>query len=139
AVVDVAALTVAAPPELRLEWASLVFPALLQSLAIALSVSTVAVGVSALGKSRALTMSAFLLLMLVPHVIASVVDLLGNFPWLKLASLPATLGVLGDALLRTDAPSGELTWYHALIALAVWTAGAGTFALHRLRSAEVIT
>lgn len=137
-VVDVAALAVAAPPELRLEWASLIFPALLQSLAIALSLSIVSIGVSALGRSRALTMSAFLLLMLIPHVVASMVAAFGDIPWVRLLSLPGALGVLNDALLRSDIPDA-LPWYQALIALAVWTVGAGTFAFHRLRSAEVIS
>ncbi len=129
----------AAPEGLRLEWGGLVFPALVQSIAIAAVFGAASVGVSSISKSRALTMSTWILLLLVPHVVAAVVDALGDFPWLRLASIPAMLDILGDALLHVDGDAGgPLAWYHALVALAVWTAGSATLALHRLRNAEVI-
>ncbi|MBC7174509.1 MAG: ABC transporter permease subunit, partial [Polyangiaceae bacterium] len=62
-------LTLAAPDSLRLEWASLFFPALVHSVVIATVMSSASVGVSALSKSRALTMSTWILLLLVPHVV----------------------------------------------------------------------
>ncbi|MBC7174507.1 MAG: hypothetical protein H5U40_18830 [Polyangiaceae bacterium] len=78
--------------------------------------------------------------MLVPHVVAAVVDALGDFPWLRLASIPAMLDLVGDALLRVESDAdSKLVWYHAALALAAWVVGSMTLALHRLRSAEVIT
>jgi ABC-type transport system involved in multi-copper enzyme maturation permease subunit len=135
----VSGLAAAAPAELRLEWASLFFPALLHSVIIAAVLGAASVGVSALSKSRALTMSAWILLLLVPHVVAALVDALGDFPWLTLASILAMLDVVGDALLHVEGESGKLTWYHAAIALAAWLVGSVTLALYRLRDAEVIT
>jgi hypothetical protein len=129
----------AAPTELRLEWAALVFPALLQSLVVATAMATASVGVSSLSTSRALTMSAWILLLLVPHVVAAVVDVVGDFPWLRLASLPAMLGVVADALLRVDRHGDPIAWYHAVLALAVWIGGATALSFRRLRKAEVIT
>ncbi len=135
----VGGLALAAPPELRLEWASLFFPALVQSLAIAVVLAAASVGVSAVSKSRALTMSSWILLLLVPHVVATVVDALGDFPWLRLASIFGMLDVVGDALLHVERAESELEWYHAVVALAAWVVGSVTLALHRLRDAEVIT
>lgn len=135
----VAGLAAAAPPDLRLEWAGLFFPTLVQSIAIAGVLAAASVGVSALAKSRALTMSAWILLLLVPHVVAALVDALGDFPWLRVASIPAMLEVVGDALLHVDREESPLTWYHALAALGAWLVGSVALALHRLRGAEVIT
>jgi hypothetical protein len=135
----VCGLTGAAPAELRLEWAALVFPALLQSLVVAASIACASVGVSSLSSSRALTMSAWILLLLVPHVVAAVVEVVGDFPWLRLASLPAMLGVIGDSLLHVDRHGDPIAWYHAALALALWAAAATALSFRRLRRAEVIT
>jgi ABC-type transport system involved in multi-copper enzyme maturation permease subunit len=135
----VGGLTGAAPAELRLEWAALVFPAFLQSLVVAAAIASASVGVSSLSKSRALTMSAWLLLLLVPHVVAAVVAVVGDFPWLRLASLPAMLTVIGESLLRVDRHQDPIAWYHAALALVVWAGGATALSFRRLRKAEVIT
>jgi ABC-type transport system involved in multi-copper enzyme maturation permease subunit len=135
----VGGLTGAAPAELRLEWAALVFPALAQSLVVAVTIATASVGVSSLSTSRALTMSAWILLLLVPHVVASVVEVVGDFPWLRLASLPAMLSVTCDSLFRVARHHDPIAWYHAALALSLWVGGAMALSFRRLRKAEVIT
>jgi hypothetical protein len=126
-------------PELRLERAGLTLPALLQCALVALSTGTLSIAVSSLSKSRALTMSAWILLFVVPHVIAKLVDLVGDFDWLYLGSVPGLLSIIGEALFKTtrEDPS-PLRWYHAAPVLAALSAGGAWLALERLRRAEII-
>lgn len=125
-------------PEARLEKAGLVLPALLLSLVIGPVLAVASVAVSSLSKSRALTMSAWLLILIVPHVIASIVAGIGEWPWLKLTSLPALLGVVGDAFFKIEREDA-LRWYHAAPVLAGVVVAGVALALYRLRRAEVIT
>lgn len=126
------------PPEQRLERAGLILPALLQSGIIAVVIALVSVGLSSLSKSRALTMTAWLLLFIVPHVIAAIVALIGDWPWLYLASIPKLIAIVGEALFKIE-PEDALRWYHAAPVLAGLAAGAGWLAHYRLGRAEVIT
>ena len=112
-------------------------PALLQSVLIAGVTSVAAVGISSLGKSRALTMSAWVLVYIVPWVLATIVHEVGDWAWLKLASLPALLGIVGDALFKVTREDG-LEWFHALPILAAVVAGSLYFSIQRLRNAEII-
>lgn len=75
-------------------------------------------------------MSAWLVCLFVPHIIASVVEAVGDFPWLYLASLPAALGIVGDALFEL-APENALRWYHALAVIIVLVVGTTGVALRR--------
>ena len=127
-----------APPELRLESVGLLLPAILHAAVIAAVLSTASVGMSALSKSRALTMSAWLILLIVPHVIAGLVFLIGKWPWLYLASLPGLLGTIGDALFKIEADDTTLKWFHAAPVLIAIVVGAAAVARWRLQRAEVI-
>lgn len=121
----------------RLATLGLLIPTLFQCLLIALVCGCVSVGVSSIGASRALTMSAWLLLFIVPQVVALVVEGIGDWPWMRLLSLPALLEVTGDAFFQVDR-TDDLSWQHAIPVL-VAAAGAGAaVAMQRLRRAEVI-
>lgn len=137
-VVVVLALVGAAPADARLESLGLLLPALLDAALIAGVCAAASVGVSAMSSSRALTMSAWILLFLVPWVLGTIVDEIGDWPWLKLASLPALLGVMGDALFKV-AREDDLAWYHALPILGLATGGSLMLSMRRLRGAEVVT
>ena len=125
--------------DLRLERMALLLPALLDAVIIALVTSTVSVALSSLSKSRALTMSAWVLLFLVPHVLAGLVSLLGHWDWLYLASLPGVLGILGDALFKQTSADATVKWFHAAPVAVGLVVGALYLAYERLRRAEVIT
>ncbi len=127
-----------ATPEMRFESLGLMLPAFLHAVIIATTVSVGSVGISSLSKSRALTMSAWMLLFLVPWVLAAIVNEVGDWPWLKLVSLPALLAVVGDTLFKVTREDA-LRWYHALPILAGFVALTLQVARARLRGAEVIT
>jgi hypothetical protein len=138
AVLEIVVLVATALDGTQLERAGLILPALLYSLMASLAFATVSVGISSLAKSRAMTITAWLVLFIVPHVLGMIVMAIAEWPWLLLASLPGLLGVLGDALFKIEA-TGDLRWYHAAPVLAGIFAGALFLADRRLRRAEVIT
>lgn len=134
--VTVALVGTALPGE-RLDAFAVLAPAVVHSAVIAIVTSSVSVAISSTSRSRALTMSAWALLFLVPHVLGSIVDRIAGFPWLHLASLPALLDVVGEGIFRR-APASELRWFHAAPLLAVAVVGGIALALRRLYRAEVI-
>ena len=125
--------------DLKLERLALLLPSLLDAVLVSLVTSTIAVALSSLSKSRALTMSAWILLFFVPHVLAGLVSLLGHWDWLYLASVPGVLGILGDALFKQTGEHDAVKWFHAAPVAALFVGGAVWLALERLRRAEVIT
>jgi ABC-2 type transport system permease protein len=138
ALLVVAAVAGIAPPEARLERAGLAVPALVFSMVIAVVTATVSVAVSSLSRSRALTMSAWILLFLIPEAVGFVVAKVADWPWLQLTSLPTLLSLLGDGLFRIS-PDGDLDWAHATPVVLLLVAGSVWLAHARLRKAEVIT
>jgi hypothetical protein len=122
-----------------LETIGLVLPALLDAAIIAISCSVLAVAVSALSKSRALTFTAWVVLFVVPFILGMLVDGITDHEWAYAISLPALLSVIGDALYKVHDEWAQLAWYHAAPVLALVTAGGGYLALRRIRQAEVIT
>ena len=124
----------------HLERAGLLLPATLFSVLIALVFSTTSVAISSLSKSRALTISTWLLVLFVPHVIGTIVDAIAHWPWILLLSIPAQLGSIGDALFRiTHEGESHLEWYYCAPFLAAITLGSVWLSYQRIRSAEVIT
>jgi len=118
---------------------SLIAPVAIYSLSLSLFMASSSVAVSCLSPSRALTMSAWLLLFVVPHVMAAIVDAVaqGEFPWLYLASFTGLFGTVADALFKVESES-DLQWFHAAPILA-GIALLGLWGAHeRLRRAEVI-
>lgn len=129
----------------RGEQAALLLPALLYALILAVVMATGSVSISSLSKSRALTMSAWVVLFIVPHVIASIVDAISRatgdedgWPWLFLASFTGLLSVVRDALFKVESDS-PLRWFHAAPILAGLVLGWVALSMYRLRRAEVIT
>jgi ABC-2 type transport system permease protein len=129
-----------------LEPLGLLVPSFALALIVATVMSTTSVALSSLSKSRALTMSAWLVLLVVPHIVALVVDAVARgssrgeegWPWLYLGSLYGLIGTISDALFKIDRDS-LLEWYHAAPVLALAVLGACWLAFHRLGRAEVIT
>lgn len=126
------------PTEHATDALGLLLPCVVYSLVLAVVMGAGSVAVSSLSKSRALTMSAWVLCFVVPHALAAVVDAIGHWPWLYLGSFTGLLGVIADALFRVETES-DLHWWHAAPVLAGFVAGAIALSLHRLRAAEVIT
>jgi hypothetical protein len=128
-------------PERRLPTIQLLVNVFGYVLIAAPTLGIASVGVSAIGRSRALTMSAWILLFVVPHVIATLLDVFIDWPWLKLVSIPSLLDVLETALFVKPDPDvvpDGVRWYHAVIVLVSLCAASVTFTLNRLRRAEVI-
>jgi ABC-type transport system involved in multi-copper enzyme maturation permease subunit len=135
------AITLAAlgPLDAVVENMGVILPAMLDAAIIAVSCSVLSVAISALSKSRALTMTAWVVLFFVPFVLARIVETITDSEWMYVISLPGLLYVIGDALYKVETNWQQLQWYHALPVLAAMCAGGLYFAATRIRKAEVIT
>ena len=127
-----------AEADMRLELIGLLLPALFFSLIMSAVTAAGSVGLSSLSKSRALTMSAWIILLLVPHALGEIVNAVSEWPYILLISIPELLNVVGNALFKIE-PENALRWYHAAPVLAAIAIGGTALALHRIRRAEVIT
>ena len=121
----------------RLATLGLVLPMLIQSTLMAWVLATASVGTSSLSKSRALTMTAWMLLFIVPHVLSAIVNAVADWPWMRLISIPALLQEMSSALFKVD-DQNDITWAHALPILLAISFGGVALAHRRLRQAEVI-
>lgn len=131
-------LTGTAEADLRLEYVGLILPAFFFSVIMSVVTAAGAVGLSSLSKSRALTMSAWILLLLVPHALGEIVNAVSEWPYILLISIPELLNIVGNALFKVD-PDNALRWYHAAPVLLGIAVGGVALALYRIRRAEVIT
>ncbi len=129
-----------------LEQLGLLLPALAFSLVLALVLSTTSIAISSLSKSRALTMSAWVVAWIVPQALASVVDVIARasgsaegWPWLYLISLTGLLGHVGDLIFNVESGVDARLRYAGVGLLVAVTVGAVWLALKRLGRAEVIT
>lgn len=127
------------PESERLERLGLLLPALFDGVVIAVSMSALAVATSALSRSRALTLTSWVLLLFVPFALAHLVEGIGNYEWVFALSLPGQLWSIGDALYKVEGTWDELRWFHTAPVLVASVVGAGYAALQRIRRAEVIT
>lgn len=127
-----------APAEIRAEAIGFALPVIAHSLLVSATCASVAVGLSATTRNRAITMSLFMVLWLVPGVVAKVVHAATGNAVLDLISVPNLLGILGDALLHKPATEA-LAWYWALLALIVYSTCGLVFAQFRLERAEVVS
>ena len=121
----------------RMDTLGLVLPLVLDATLISVVVATCAVGVSAIASKPATTISAWLLLFVVPHMIAWIVHLVGEFDWVYLVSLPGMLSIVGRALFKVESEF-DVKWFHALPVLAAYCYAALFMARRRLAGAEVI-
>jgi ABC-2 type transport system permease protein len=124
-----------AAPEDRVTQAMALLPTVLSALVIPLVVAPLALAASALGKSRGVTMGAWILAFVAPHALAALVDTLAHEPRAYLLSLPALIGALSDAIFRAD---GSLVWWHAALVLVVLVPGAFYFVMREVERAEVV-
>jgi hypothetical protein len=127
------------PEAERLEHLGLLLPALFDGLLIAVATSVLAVASSALSRSRALTLTAWAMILFVPFALAYLVEGIGDVEWVFALSLPGELWSIGDALYKVDGTWDHLRWFHTAPVLAAAVAGAGYAALQRISRAEVIT
>lgn len=117
--------------------AGLAFPAFVYALLVSVVMGVLSVGVSAISKSKGLTMTLWASIFFLPHVIAFVVKLVTKSNWLYLASLPGCLGICGDAIFKR-AHEGQVQPWQALLALVAYVA-LGLWLLRRkLLAVEVI-
>jgi len=121
----------------RLELLGLLFPAAGYSALAAVVLATTSVAASALGRSRAITMSTWAAVFFLPHVVAVIVEQVTDSDWMRLLSIPACLGIVGDALFRR-ALGPTLRWYHALPALAAWVLASVWLVRRRLVDVETV-
>lgn len=128
----------ASVPDHRLAQFGLILPALIHIALLTSVLSVASVATSSLGKSRALTMTVWVVILVVPQTIASLVSSIANVSWLYLASLPAVLGLVGDALFKTVDTEHLVRWYHAAPVLLVVAAGSIWLAHRRVQNAEVV-
>lgn len=142
--VDLALVGTAARDQM-MEQLGLLLPSFFYALLLAVVMSFGSVAISSLSKSRALTMSAWIVVFIVPHVLATVVDAIARatgdedgWPWLYLGSITGLLGTIADALFNIESDSA-LQWFHAAPILAVLVIGAAWLTMYRLERAEVIT
>ena len=138
AVIVILALFGVAPAEARFERIGLLLPAVIYSALIATVCSAASVAISAMSKSRSLTMSAWMVVFILPHVLASIVEAITEWPWLKMISLPALLDTVGKGLFKIKIEEGSMEWFHALPVLVVIVFGGLFLTRLRLNKAEVI-
>tara|TARA_B100001750_G_scaffold40924_1_gene29726 strand:- start:181 stop:1062 length:882 start_codon:yes stop_codon:yes gene_type:complete len=131
-------LTGSSPEGERLTQLGYALPMLIQAALAAWVCATASVGVSSLSKSRALTMTAWILLFLVPHVLALIVDAVADWEWMRLLSIPALLQEVAGDLFKID-DENDIGWMHALPVLLGVSVGGLLLARQRLRQAEVIS
>lgn len=127
------------PEELRVERVGLLLPAAADALAIAVVLSVLAVATSAISKSRALTITAWVLVLTVPFALAALVEQIGEVEWAYLISVPGLLWSLGDGIYKVERSWEQLHWYYALGCLVTVCAAAAYSAYMRISRAEVIT
>ena len=126
-------------PANRLDDLGASIPALIFGLILATSMAALSVGISALSKSRALTMSAWLLVFIVPHLLGTLIASLSHWEWIRLASIPSLLTFVSNGLFKTAEPKSVVHWYHAAPLLAALVVAALAWARERVFAAEVIT
>ena len=127
------------PEEERLTRAGLLLPALLDAAMISVVLSSLSISTSALSKSRALTITAWVLLLFVPFVLASLVESIADHEWVYVISVPGALWNVGDALYKVEGDWAVLKWFYSAPVLLISTIGGGYGAWLRIRQAEVIT
>ncbi|MCA9535965.1 MAG: hypothetical protein KC593_19900 [Myxococcales bacterium] len=105
---------------------------------ISVMMGVCSVGFSALNRSRAFTFSAWVLVFFVPWGLALLVQVVSEWPWLRLLAFPLLVSDLVDAICAQTEAEEIVRWYHsAPVALAL-VAGSIAIAYRRIRNVEVI-
>ena len=108
------------------------------SLAISLFMATIAVGLSALSRSRTLTLSAFTVLLVVPLGMAWLTTQVAEWPWVKLASPVSSMSLLVDACLGLLPEDSPVRVMHVIPTILGLTLGGLALAYRRVREVEII-
>lgn len=127
------------PDDQVLERFGLLLPALLDALLISVALSVLAIGISAMSKSRALTLTAWIVVLVVPSALGSLVEAIAEVEWAWAISVPGLLWSLGDGLYKVGEDWAQLKWFHSAPLLLAMCFAAGYFAYQRVTKAEVIT
>lgn len=127
------------PDDQVLERFGLMLPAILDALVISVALSVLSIGISAMSRSRALTLTAWIVVLVVPSALGSLVEAIAEVEWAWTISVPGLLWSLGDGLYKVAEDWAQLKWFHSAPLLLAMCVGAGYFAYHRVTQAEVIT
>ena len=127
------------PEDQLLERFGLLLPAFFDALVIATTLSVLSIGISAMSKSRALTLTAWIVVLVVPSALGSLVEAIAEVEWAWSISVPGLLWSLGDGMYKVAEDWAQLKWFHAGPLLAAACVGAAYFAYQRVTRAEVIT
>lgn len=129
-----------AVPSAVAESLGFLLPVFAEAALVGLVTSAVAIGVSSLSASRAVTMSLWVALWLVPSLVAKIVKVASDQAFLDAAAVPTLLHTVADALLRnTDVEGARLPVGWALAALAAHAGLALLFAHRKLSRPEVVS
>lgn len=108
------------------------------ALVISVMMGVCSVGFSALNRSRAFTFSAWVLLFFVPWGLASLVQAVSDWPWLRLAAFPMLVSDLVDAICDQTTEEEVVRWYHVAPVAIALTVGSVAIAYRRIRNVEII-
>ena len=108
------------------------------ALIISIMMGVCSVGFSALNRSRAFTFSAWVLAFFVPWGLAMLVELVSEWPWLRLIAFPLLISDLVDAICAQTGPEEVVRWYHSAPVALCLVVGAIVVAYRRIRNVEVI-
>ncbi|MCA9575679.1 MAG: hypothetical protein R3B40_08805 [Polyangiales bacterium] len=105
---------------------------------ISVMMGVCSVGFSALNRSRAFTFSAWVLTFFVPWGLAVLVELVSDWPWLRLLAFPLLVSDLVDAVCAQTEAEEVVRWYHSAPVAIALVAGAIAIAYRRIRNVEVV-
>jgi ABC-type transport system involved in multi-copper enzyme maturation permease subunit len=108
------------------------------ALVISVMMGVCSVGFSALNRSRAFTFSAWVLVFFVPWGLAFLVELVSDWPWLRLLAFPLLVSDLVDAICAQTDTEELVRWYHSAPVAVALIAGSVAVAYRRIRNVEVI-
>lgn len=118
----------------RLVTAGYALPVLIHAILCAVFVGLVSVAIGAISKSRALSMSIWAFVFIIPHGIALIVSGFTKNEWALLGSIPGLLSIVGDALFKVQTET--TLWYYALPILVALGALSFWYSARRLSSFE---
>jgi ABC-2 type transport system permease protein len=110
----------------------------LHSLVLSLSVSLLALAISALSRSARVAGLGFFALMVVSNLVLLIVRRIWDAPWVFVLSVWDDLTSLGDALFGSSTRGETLPWIYPALALAVLAAGCLAVLRSRVRAVEVV-
>lgn len=121
----------------RLDVLVLIIPLVASASFIAIACGILSVAVSSLNTSRTFTMATWIVLFVVPWLLASLVASVADWPWLQLLSFPSLLAVTTEGLFGVDIQN-DVRFFHAIPIVILACAASAFWAYRRLMNAEII-